>query len=104
MKRLIFVLCVILIFLLVVWLVIYMRRPNSGYQASMRDSDIVIYDISDLEMQAAEIIPQGGFDYIRGGAETEQTLHRNVTAFDNVDIWFCYRMFCHENCTTVFVW
>ena len=87
MKRLIFVLCVILIFLLVVWLVIYMRRPNSGYQASMRDSDIVIYDISDLEMQAAEIIPQGGFDYIRGGAETEQTLHRNVTAFDNVDIY-----------------
>jgi len=87
MKKIIFILCVCLIFLLVVWLVIYMRRPNSGYQASVRDTDIVIYDIDDLEMQAAEIIPSGGFDYIRGGAETEQTMHRNVTAFDNVDIY-----------------
>ena len=87
MKKVIFILCVCLIFLLVVWLVIYMRRPNSGYQASMRDTDIVIYDIDDLEMQAAQIIPSGGFDYIRGGAETEQTMHRNVTAFDNVDIY-----------------
>ncbi|MBR2412603.1 MAG: alpha-hydroxy-acid oxidizing protein [Alphaproteobacteria bacterium] len=64
-----------------------MRHPNSGYQASMRDTDIVIYDIDDLEMQAAQIIPSGGFDYIRGGAETEQTMHRNITAFDNVDIY-----------------
>ncbi len=87
MKKVIFILCVCLIFLLVVWLVIYMRRPNSGYQASMRDTDIVIYDIDDLEPLAAEIIPVGGFDYIRGGAETEQTMHRNVTAFDNVDIY-----------------
>ena len=87
MKKVIFILCVCLIFLLVVWLVIYMRRPNSGYQASVRDTDVVIYDIDDLEMQAAQIIPSGGFDYIRGGAETEQTMHRNVTAFDNVDIY-----------------
>lgn len=87
MKKVIFILCVCLIFLLVVWLVIYMRHPNSGYQASMRDTDIVIYDIDDLEMQAAQIIPSGGFDYIRGGAETEQTMHRNITAFDNVDIY-----------------
>ncbi|MBQ2017250.1 MAG: alpha-hydroxy-acid oxidizing protein [Alphaproteobacteria bacterium] len=59
---------------------------NSEYQASNRDAQIVIYDIDDLELAASEIIPQGGFDYIRGGAETEQTMARNITAFDEVDI------------------
>ena len=87
MKKIIFILSVILVFLLVVWLVTYMRRPNAGYQASMLDTEIVIYDIDDLEQEAAAIIPQGGFDYIRGGAETENTMNRNISAFDDVDIY-----------------
>ena len=90
MKRLIFILCVFLIVMLIIWFVAYMHKspivPNAEYQASNRDAEIVIYDIDDLEMVASEIIPQGGFDYIRGGAETEQTMMRNVTAFDDVDI------------------
>ena len=90
MKRLIFVLCVLLIVFVIIWLVAYMHKAsivaNSEYQASNRDAQIVIYDIDDLELVASEIIPQGGFDYIRGGAETEQTMARNITAFDEVDI------------------
>ena len=90
MKRLIFVLCVLLIVFVVIWLVAYMHKspmvPNNEYQASNRDAQIAIYDIDDLELEASEIIPQGGFDYIRGGAETEQTMMRNTSAFDDVDI------------------
>lgn len=90
MKRLIFVLCVLLVVFVVIWLVAYMHKspmvPNNEYQASNRDAQIAIYDIDDLELETSEIIPQGGFDYIRGGAETEQTMMRNTSAFDDVDI------------------
>ena len=87
MKKVIFILCVCLVVLLVVWFVMYMHRVNSGYQASELEEDIVIFDIDDLEERVAQIIPKGGFDYIRGGAETENTLYRNVSAFDEVDIY-----------------
>ncbi len=90
MKRLIFILCVFLVVFCIVWLVAYMRKSplvaNVGYQASNRDGRITIYDISDLETAVSEIIPQGGFDYIRGGAGTEVTMNRNVAAFDDVYI------------------
>lgn len=90
MKKLIFILCVLLVVFLIVWVVAYMHKspmvPNSEYQASNRDTQIVIYDIDDLEGEVAQIIPRGGFDYIRGGAGTEQTMMRNITSFDNVDI------------------
>ena len=90
MKRLIFILCVFLVVFCIVWLVAYMRKSplvsNVGYQASNRDGRITIYDISDLETAVSEIIPQGGFDYIRGGAGTEATMNRNVAAFDDVYI------------------
>ncbi len=59
---------------------------KSGYQASNRDERIKIVDIEDLETQAAEIIPSGGFGYISGGSETENTMRRNETAFETVDI------------------
>lgn len=91
MKRLIFVLSVILVVLLIVWLV--GRRygqsnfVQSEYQASVRDEKITIYDIDELENKMAEIVPIGGLDYIRGGAETENTMRRNEMAFDMVDIY-----------------
>ena len=91
MKKLIFILCVILVLLLIVWLVGRASRQTvtsgNGYQASTREEKITIYDIDDLEGRVAEIIPAGGFDYIRGGAETENTMRRNETAFDVVDIY-----------------
>ncbi|MBO5946580.1 MAG: alpha-hydroxy-acid oxidizing protein [Alphaproteobacteria bacterium] len=91
MKKIIFILSVILVVLLIIWLVGRTHRqtvPNgNGYQASTRDEKIKIYDIDDLEQQVAKIIPIGGFDYIRGGAETENTMRRNETAFDDADIY-----------------
>lgn len=94
MKKIIFVLFALLIVLLVVWLVLRFNKGNNnsvvydnGYVASTADEDVVIYDIDDLESRAQAIIPQGGFDYIRGGAETENTMKRNEMAFDMVDIY-----------------
>ncbi|MBR2510637.1 MAG: hypothetical protein IKB59_00540, partial [Alphaproteobacteria bacterium] len=68
-KKIIFVLCLILLALLVVWVVVKNNSRNKPekYRASERDNDVVIYDIGDLEKQAQEIIPKGAFDYIRGG-------------------------------------
>lgn len=91
MRKVIFVLSVVLVVLLVIWLVGHMHRSDvatrDGYQASRREEKITIYDIDDLESQVAQIIPGGGFDYIRGGAETENTMRRNESAFDAVDIY-----------------
>lgn len=91
MKKVIFVLTVLLLVLFVVWLVEKLNPVSGydgdGYRASTRETRIVIYDIDDLEKRAAEIIPVGGFGYIQGGAETEQTMQRNVSAFDMVDIY-----------------
>ena len=91
MKKIIFIMSVILIVLIVVWLVVRFHRTESvvksAYQASTRNTNIVIYDIDDLEWMAKKIIPDGGFDYIRGGAETEKTMRRNVASFDAVDIY-----------------
>lgn len=91
MKKTIFILCVVLSILLIMWMVGRLRRGGNAkvgeYMASNRDTEIVIYDIDDLEAMAAEIIPHGAFDYIRGGAETENTLRRNVESFDAVDIY-----------------
>ena len=94
MKKFIFILCACLVVLFVVWLVLRFNKTNSnevvydgGYVASVADESIVIYDIDDLEAQAWEVIPQWGFDYIRGGAETENTMKRNEMAFDMVDIY-----------------
>jgi L-lactate oxidase len=90
-KKIIFILSVVLLALLIIWLLGRTHRQTvssaSGYQASTRDEKITIYDIDDLEAQVAKIIPVGGFDYIRGGAETENTLRRNESAFDSVDIY-----------------
>ena len=87
MKKTVFILCVLLVVLLVVWLVMHFnKRVVSKYNASVRDEKIVIYDIDDLEKKASNIIPHDGFDYISGGAETEKTMQRNISAFDNVDI------------------
>lgn len=87
MKKTVFVLCVLLVVLLVVWLVMHLnKRVVSKYNASVRDEKILIYDIDDLEKKASNIIPHDGFDYISGGAETEKTMQRNISAFDNVDI------------------
>ena len=90
MKKIIFILCVVLILLLVIWLVMKFNKsdvPDNQYNASELDTQITIYDIDDLEKRAAAVIPQGGFDYIYGGADTEQTMRDNIACFENVDIY-----------------
>lgn len=54
MKKVIFVLCVVLVVLLVVWLVMRYNKfisSNEQYVASDADTEIVIYDIDDLEQR-----------------------------------------------------
>ena len=89
MKKVIFILCLALVALLVAWCIAKYNNRDKGekYRTSELDNDIVIYDIDDLEVLAKEIIPKGAFDYIRGGAETEQTMQRNISSFDIVDIY-----------------
>ena len=90
MKKFVFILCAILVVLLVIWLVMKFNKlmsPNCKYNASTLDEQITIYDIDDLEKRASAIIPKGGFDYIYGGADTEQTMRDNIACFDNVDIY-----------------
>ena len=90
MKKVIFVLCVVLVVLLVVWLVMRYNKfisSNEQYVASDADTEIVIYDIDDLEQKAADVIPRAGFDYIYGGAETERTMQKNTSAFDEIEIY-----------------
>lgn len=89
MRKIIICLCIVLIALLFIWVFIKNNSANKSksYQASNLDNDITIYDIDDLEQAAKEIIPYGAFKYIQGGAETEATMRRNVSAFDEVDIY-----------------
>lgn len=62
------------------------RVENQKYNAPTNVNSIQIIDINDLESRAEAVIPHGGFDYIAGGAESEHTLQRNITAFDEFDI------------------
>lgn len=94
MKNVIVILCGVLVVLVTGWWVarVYNTRiqnagQTDGYLTSARDTEIVIYDIDDLEKQAQAVMPQMGFDYIRGGAETENTMRRNESSFDMVDIY-----------------
>lgn len=63
------------------------NAENWSYKASDNLQEINIISIQDLERQAQEIIEAGAFDYIAGGAETETTLRRNISAFDDIDIY-----------------
>ncbi|MBR2393434.1 MAG: alpha-hydroxy-acid oxidizing protein [Alphaproteobacteria bacterium] len=59
---------------------------NQKYNAPTNVNPIEIIDVNELEARASMVIPRGGFDYIAGGAESEKTLQRNVSAFDDIDI------------------
>lgn len=89
MKNTVIFLSSVLVVLLVVWLVLRFNRSDSisEYNAPDVVQRIAIVDIDDLPRRARAVIPQGEYDYIAGGAETEQTMHRNITAFDMVDIY-----------------
>lgn len=92
MKKVFFILCIILVVLIIAWLIIQLSRrtmtsPTGEYRASNSDTEITIYDMGELEKRAGQVMPNAGFDYVRGGAETEKTMRRNTLAFDSVDIY-----------------
>lgn len=62
------------------------RMDAQKYKAPTNENSIEIIDVNDLESRAAAVIPQDGFDYIAGGAETEKTLEHNIVAFDELGI------------------
>lgn len=52
------------------------------YKASEANGPIKIVNIPELEQQVQQNMEKGAFGYIRGGAESEQNLRENTTAFD----------------------
>ncbi|SER47631.1 L-lactate oxidase [Propionibacterium cyclohexanicum] len=59
---------------------------TNGYEQSDREQAIKIINLDELEDQARQIIPQGGFGYISEGSEDEWTKARNRAAFNTVQI------------------
>lgn len=57
-----------------------------GYYQSDREGVPDFINVYDLEREAARIIPQGGLDYIRGGAGDEWTMRQNTIAFERKQI------------------
>ncbi|MBR7653541.1 alpha-hydroxy-acid oxidizing protein [Brucella oryzae] len=54
----------------------------SDYKASTAEGPIKIVNLNDLEAQVRSNMEKGAFGYIRGGAENEQNLRSNTSAFD----------------------
>ncbi|WP_094542538.1 lactate oxidase [Brucella grignonensis] len=54
----------------------------SDYKASTAEGPIKIVNLNDLEAQVQNNMEKGAFGYIRGGAENEQNLRSNTSAFD----------------------
>lgn len=53
------------------------------YQASSEEKKLDIVNVFDLEKEAENYIPKGGYDYIRHGAGDEWTLRQNTVAFNH---------------------
>jgi isopentenyl diphosphate isomerase/L-lactate dehydrogenase-like FMN-dependent dehydrogenase len=53
-----------------------------GYRAPSAVRSLHIANLEDLEEQAAKVIPQGAFAYIKAGADGQWTLRENRRAFD----------------------
>ncbi len=58
----------------------------NGYKQNENERALDILNLDQLEAQAKEIIPTGGFGYIAGGSEDEWTLQANRRAFTHKQI------------------
>ncbi|KRM09852.1 (S)-2-hydroxy-acid oxidase [Lentilactobacillus farraginis DSM 18382 = JCM 14108] len=58
----------------------------NGYKQNENEKALDILNLDQLEAQAKEIIPTGGFGYIAGGSEDEWTLQANRRAFTHKQI------------------
>ncbi|MEO6278698.1 alpha-hydroxy-acid oxidizing protein [Roseateles sp.] len=59
---------------------------TGGYKAGSAVRALKLNDLLEIEKQAAQILPKGGFDYIAGGAGDEWTLRENRLAFERRQI------------------
>ncbi len=53
---------------------------------SSAEGPINIINLTDLEKEAARVLPRGAFGYVQGGAEDEVTMDANETSFNRVQI------------------
>lgn len=58
----------------------------NGYKQNENEKKLNVLNLDQLEKQAKEIIPTGGFGYISGGSEDEWTLRENRRAFTHKQI------------------
>ncbi|MCC5895604.1 MAG: alpha-hydroxy-acid oxidizing protein [Alkalibacterium sp.] len=59
-----------------------MSQKQTSYHAPSNITSLDIVNTFDLENQASQLIPKGGFDYIAGGAGDEYTLKQNIASFN----------------------
>lgn len=60
---------------------------TNGYWQSDAERSITVVSVENLKEQAQRIVPKGGFDYIASGSGDEWTMHQNVEAFNDVQIY-----------------
>jgi lactate oxidase len=60
--------------------------PPPPYQGGSAVRKLAIVNLSDLEAEAKEILPPGGFGYIASGSGDEWTLRENLAAFQRIPI------------------
>ena len=53
------------------------------YQAGSAEQPLDIINLYDLEKEAGEVVPKGGFGYIYSGAGDLYTINENITAFNH---------------------
>ena len=59
---------------------------TGGYKAGSAVRALQLNDLLEIEKQAAQMLPKGGFGYIAGGAGDEWTLRENRAAFERRQI------------------
>lgn len=57
---------------------------SAGYQQPTGERELVIGSLDDLEAQAADVIPAGGFAFIASGADNQVTLNANRKKLDRI--------------------
>lgn len=60
---------------------------TNGYWQSDHEQNIDFVSVEILKKRARKIIPKGGYDYIVSGSGDEWTLHQNVSAFNDFQVY-----------------
>lgn len=63
-----------------------MTRPNIAYEGSRASRSLRIVSLAEIEREAKDVLPPGGYDYIAGGSGSNWTRAENMRAFERVQI------------------